>query len=113
MVLAKAVGNRVMSLEHQDRSVVVEFLLQRMALGVGKDATDRRMLTTVPVGVVMGSADPDFKDPLAEAEAFAQDLDATITLAAGCGHYPHTEDPDTVLEAFEKLSRRTGLGSDA
>ena len=87
--------------------------LQRMALGVGKDATDRRKLTTVPVGIVMGSADPDFKDPLAEAEAFAQGLDAAITLAEGCGHYPHTEDPDAVLEAFDMLSRRIDSDTDA
>lgn len=87
--------------------------LQRMVLGVGKDATDRRKLTTVPVGVVMGSADPDFKDPLAEAEAFAQGLDATITLSDGSGHYPHTEDPETVLKAFDALSLRTGLVADA
>lgn len=113
MVLAKAVGSTAMSLKHQGRSVVVEFLLQRMALGVGKDATDRRMLTTAPLSVVMGSADPDFKDPLAEAEAFAQDLGATITLADGFGHYSHTEDPEAVLEALEELSRRTGIAADA
>ena len=87
--------------------------LQSMVLGNGKDATDRRETTTVPVGIIMGSADPDFKDPRAEAEAFAQGLDATITLADGSGHYPHTEDPDAVLEAFDMLSRRIDSDTDA
>lgn len=87
--------------------------LQRMAVGIGKDATDLRARTTVPVGIVMGGRDPDFENPRAEAEAFGEGLDATITIAENSGHYPHTEEPGSVLEAFEALAIRTGFDAHA
>ncbi len=50
-----------------------------------------------PTLVVMGSKDPDFPDPAAEARRTADALrDAArveVTMVAGAGHYPHAESP--------------------
>ena len=49
-----------------------------------------------PALVVMGTADPDFPDPSAEARLIAGRLDGEVFLAEGAGHYPQTEQPDSV-----------------
>ncbi len=50
-----------------------------------------------PALVVMGTADPDFPDPAAEAAWIVDHLtDAEQLLVEGAGHYPHTEEPSTV-----------------
>lgn len=56
-----------------------------------------------PAVVVMGTADPDFPDPGAEARLVAERLDAEVVLVAGAGHYPHVEQPDVVAEAVRAL----------
>ncbi len=50
----------------------------------------------VPTLVVMGTADPDFKDPAAEANLVAQRLGGSVVLVPDAGHYPQTEFPDLV-----------------
>lgn len=49
-----------------------------------------------PALVVMGTADPDFADPRAEAEWVSAQLHAQTLLVEGAGHYPQTEEPDLV-----------------
>ncbi len=49
-----------------------------------------------PSLVVMGTADPDFPDPAAEARLIADRLDGSTFLVAGAGHYPHAEFPDVL-----------------
>ena len=51
---------------------------------------------TVPVLVVMGTRDPDFSDPTAEAQWLAGRLKAQVSLVDGAGHYPHVEAPERV-----------------
>jgi pimeloyl-ACP methyl ester carboxylesterase len=56
-----------------------------------------------PVLVVMGSRDPDFADPAAEA-AYAHELIGAhtrtdIVMVDGAGHYPHAELPDVTASA--------------
>lgn len=46
--------------------------------------------------VVMGEADPDFKDPAEEAGWIAERLHAEQLLVAGAGHYPQVQVPDQV-----------------
>lgn len=46
--------------------------------------------------VVMGTRDPDFPDPAAEAKLVAQRLAGELFLVDGAGHYPHAEKPDVV-----------------
>jgi len=59
--------------------------------------------------VVMGTRDPDFPDPTAEARRLAGQLGAESVLVEGAGHYPHTEMPDRVVPKL--LSFIGGLGS--
>lgn len=44
-----------------------------------------------PVLVVMGSRDPDFRDPAAEAQAVARLTGGQVSMIEGAGHYPQTE----------------------
>jgi pimeloyl-ACP methyl ester carboxylesterase len=52
-----------------------------------------------PVLVVMGSLDPDFKDPAAEGAAVAGLVrDGRVRMVEGAGHYPHAEFPEETSE---------------
>jgi pimeloyl-ACP methyl ester carboxylesterase len=51
---------------------------------------------TAPSLVVMGEADPDWKDPRAEAEWIAQQLGSEVLMVPGVGHAPMLEAPDVV-----------------
>ena len=60
----------------------------------------------VPTLVVMGTKDPDFPDPAAEAAFVAGALGGEVLLVEGAGHYPHAEMPDRVVPAVQALLRR-------
>ncbi len=45
----------------------------------------------VPTFIVMGTKDPDFKDPVAEANWLAEQTQGTVLIVDGAGHYPHVE----------------------
>jgi pimeloyl-ACP methyl ester carboxylesterase len=47
----------------------------------------------IPALVVMGTRDPDFPDPAAEAALVAARIGGTVTMIDGAGHYPHSEFP--------------------
>jgi pimeloyl-ACP methyl ester carboxylesterase len=55
----------------------------------------------------MGSKDPDFKDPAAEAQRVAAAVRGRYHLIEGAGHYPHAEMPEIttplVLEFLKTL----------
>jgi pimeloyl-ACP methyl ester carboxylesterase len=60
-----------------------------------KTASEERLAkVAVPALVVMGSKDPDFKDPEAEARLVAESLRAEYRMVPDAGHYPHAEMPD-------------------
>ena len=46
-----------------------------------------------PTLVVMGTKDPDFNDPAAEAKLVADRLHGRVQMIDGAGHYPHAEMP--------------------
>lgn len=50
--------------------------------------------------VVMGSRDPDFPDPEAEARTVAGLLRGRMTMIDGAGHYPHAELPEETARAI-------------
>lgn len=60
-----------------------------------KAEVERRLPeVSAPTLVLMGSKDPDFPDPEAEARHVAQLLRGEYAMIAGAGHYPHAEMPD-------------------
>ena len=65
---------------------------------------------SVPSLVLMGSADPDFRDPRAEAEAVAGALGGRAEVLPGVGHYPHLEVPDQMAERLAAFAREVGHG---
>ncbi len=64
----------------------------------------------LPTLVVMGSDDPDFPDPSAEADLVARTLGGTALMVPGGGHYPHAEFPQVagpaVVEFVNGVARR-------
>jgi pimeloyl-ACP methyl ester carboxylesterase len=71
---------------------------QRMASTDHSAAESRLGRVRAPGLVVMGTRDPDFADPRAEASLVAQRLGASVALIDGAGHYPQAETPDRFSE---------------
>jgi pimeloyl-ACP methyl ester carboxylesterase len=63
-----------------------------------------------PTLVVMGTADPDFPDPAAEARWIAERLDADVVMVPGAGHYPHTEYPEVVNPPLVRFCEQVTAG---
>lgn len=59
-----------------------------------KPSEDRLGKIQAPTLVVMGTADPDFPDPIAEANYIVEQTGAQLALIDGAGHYPQSEMPD-------------------
>jgi len=58
-----------------------------------------------PTLVVMGTADPDFVDPTAEAETVARRTGGRVAAMEGLGHYPQAEDPATFMDVLAPFLR--------
>ncbi len=70
--------------------------------GAGHDDAEAALpRVAAPALVVMGTEDPDFADPAAEARLTAEGLGgpADVVLVEAAGHYPHTQRPDVVSPA--------------
>jgi pimeloyl-ACP methyl ester carboxylesterase len=66
----------------------------RQMLFASKAASEARLdQVKAPVHVIMGTKDPDFKDPAAEAKWVAERLNGQATMVPDAGHYPHAEMP--------------------
>ena len=70
--------------------------LRRMIDADKIESAQRVSKVKAPALVIMGSKDPDFPDPAAEAAWLATQLGAKSHLLEGIGHYPHAETPETV-----------------
>jgi pimeloyl-ACP methyl ester carboxylesterase len=84
--------------------------LQKM-MDASKRASEERIpRVTAPALVLMGSKDPDFKPPEAEAQWVATALRGTYQLVDGAGHYPQAEMPEVtaplILSFLQSLSER-------
>lgn len=69
----------------------------RASLHASKAAADASLESLrLPSIVLMGTADPDYPDPRAEADLVARRLGGRVVMLDGLGHYPHLEAPDLV-----------------
>jgi pimeloyl-ACP methyl ester carboxylesterase len=81
-------------------------------LAASKDASEERLpRVKAPVLVLMGSKDPDFKDPAAEAQWIAQRLHGQIEMVKDAGHYPHAEMPEPVGKIILAFIRKVTKGN--
>lgn len=58
----------------------------------------------------MGSRDPDFKNPKAEAERIGQAINAEVNLIENAGHYPHAEMPEKTAALILDFLKSTAKG---
>jgi pimeloyl-ACP methyl ester carboxylesterase len=62
--------------------------------------------------VLMGSRDPDFKDPESEARWVAESLRGSYRLIENAGHYPHAEFPEVtgplIISHLASITERAG-----
>lgn len=80
--------------------------LQRM-MAASKATVEARLGDVqAPVLVLMGTRDPDFPDPSAEAQVVAERLRGTVQLVEGAGHYPHAEMPEVTFALVDGFLRR-------
>ena len=71
----------------------LESLLQMIR--ASKRASEERIpKVNKPALVLMGSKDPDFKNPESEARWVAENLRGTCSMIENAGHYPHAEMPE-------------------
>lgn len=80
----------------------------RQQMRASKAAAENR-LTDVrcPTLVLMGSADPDYADPEAEAQHVAERLAGQHVMLEGMGHYPHVEAAEHVARILEHFHGRS------
>lgn len=74
--------------------------LRGMISASKRDVEVRLAEVKASVLVVMGTKDPDFADPKAEAETVATLLRGRAVMVDGAGHYPQVEQPDAVARAI-------------
>jgi pimeloyl-ACP methyl ester carboxylesterase len=59
-----------------------------------------------PVLIIVGSDDPDFDDPRAQAKSVAQQLHGKVFIVQGAGHCPHVEYPQIVADEVDGFFQR-------
>ena len=78
-------------------------VLARMGLAAPTDAGEHLGRLRRPTLVVMGTTDPDWNDPRAEAEGVVAAMPegvGRVVMIEGAGHYPHAQYPDEVAAAI-------------
>ena len=97
----------------QNLSESGRFASFRAISGSSHEESGRRLdQVTQPALVVMGTADPDFPDPVVEANEIADIMGADVVWSQGSGHYPQAETPELVAGELIALVGRTGaIGS--
>jgi pimeloyl-ACP methyl ester carboxylesterase len=71
--------------------------VQAMFRASKSDIEARLDTVRAPTLVVMGSRDPDFPQPAAEARAIAERLNGSVCMVDGAGHYPYAEMPEQAV----------------
>jgi pimeloyl-ACP methyl ester carboxylesterase len=82
--------------------------LKKVGFAPKKDSETRLSAVKAPALVIMGTRDPDWPDPEAEARFIADSLSAELVLIDGAGHYPQTERPKEVTpQIVDFLTRQS------
>ena len=69
--------------------------VRKMITSSNRASDDRIHEITIPVQIIMGSKDPDFKNPEKEARYLVRQMkDSKYTIIPDVGHYPHAEIPE-------------------
>jgi len=90
--------------------------LSRMMTASKAASAERLSRVTAPTLIVMGTRDPDFKDPEGEARALGKELQARVDIVTGAGHYPHAEMPEVtgpIILSFLQTLKGPQLGNQA
>lgn len=66
---------------------------------------------TAPTLVVMGTNDPDFPDPHAEADWISSALSGTTVMIDDAGHYPQSQQPEKTAAAILEFLSASGFGA--
>jgi pimeloyl-ACP methyl ester carboxylesterase len=82
--------------------------VRAMMAADGKACEDRFPEVRTPALVVMGTRDPDFPSPRAEADLIAGRLGGQVVMIDGAGHYPQAEYPAETAAAILTLSTGSG-----
>lgn len=80
--------------------------LGRMARNSHEESGRRLERVGQPTLVVMGSADPDFPDPEAEARAVAAATRGEVLIVKRSGHYPQADNPEKVAPGVIAFIKR-------
>ena len=76
-----------------------------MMLGPSRREIEARLSRLdLPVLVLMGTKDRDFKDPAAEAQLVAERAHGAIEMIPGAGHYPHVEFPEPTAKLIAEFT---------
>jgi pimeloyl-ACP methyl ester carboxylesterase len=79
----------------------------RAMFDADKSVSEARIpAVTTPSLVIMGTKDPDFPDPAAEAELVADRLRGEVAMIDGAGHYPQAEFPAQTAAAILAVVHR-------
>ncbi|MFC4531554.1 alpha/beta fold hydrolase [Sphaerisporangium dianthi] len=88
-------------------------VLSKMGMSAPTDAGAQLPNLRVPALVVMGTLDPDWMDPRAEADGIVAGMPAgrgAVVMIEGAGHYPHAQFPAEVAEAMLRFLKDDARG---
>lgn len=78
-----------------------------------KPSEARLQRVKAPTLLIMGTKDPDFREPMAEGKYIAEQTGGELALVKGAGHYPQTEMPvetaQLILDFLERVLQRVPL----
>jgi pimeloyl-ACP methyl ester carboxylesterase len=73
------------------------------------DSAEARLAqVSTPTMVIMGTQDPDFPDPAAEAAWIGDTLSAEVVMIPDAGHYPQSQQPDLTSKAVLRFLKAVG-----
>jgi pimeloyl-ACP methyl ester carboxylesterase len=88
-------------------------VLSKMGMSAPVDAGARLADVRCPALIVMGTLDPDWPDPRAEADGIVAGMApgiGRVAMIEGAGHYPHAQFPDKVAAVLLPFVAEHGRG---